>query len=58
MINVEESSLFEIACNQISSDELFVQAIRTSEVLLEFVLSHVVPQFVDVDLFEDQVQWQ
>ena len=58
MINVKDSSLFEIACNQILSNKLLVRAIRTPEVLLEIALSEVVPQFGDVDLSERQVQWQ
>ena len=57
MINVEDSSLFEIACNQILPNELLVR-FGTSEVLLKIALPEIVLQFVHFDLFEDQVQWQ
>ena len=58
MIPKESASLFEIACNQISSNEILVRSIRMPKVLLEIALPEVVSQFDYVDLLEGQVQWQ
>ena len=59
MIKKENSFPFEIACNEISSNDILVRSIRTpSEVLLKIALPEVVPQFGHADLLEGLVQWQ
>ena len=55
---MENHLLFEIACNEISSNDILVRSIRTPKVLLEIALRKVVSQFGHADLLEGQVQWQ